>query len=311
MSASPVRRVAAIDIGTNSVLLVIADDTEHGPVPVLERATITRLGKGVDRARRLDPGAVQRTLSCLSDYAEAIREHGVETLDIVGTSAMRDAEGAEGFRRSVRDLLGVEPRTIAGSEEAALTFAGATSGLAVSGAITVFDIGGGSTEVISGSVSDGVARADEGAVSLDVGSVRMTERHVRSDPPSARELAAIRDEVRAELRSASVSPTGKLVGVAGTVTTLAAVSLGAERYDSAIVHGLRLSAETLAGVTDRLAAMPLAVRREVPGLEPARADVIVAGATIATCILESARGDSFVVSDRGVRWGLVAQLLAD
>ena len=161
-------RVAAIDIGTNSVLLLVAERRGDVIVPIVERATITRLGQGVDATRALAPEAVRRTLDCLAHYAEDIRAAGATRVGVFGTSAMRDAAGAESFRSEAKSLLGVEPRVISGREEAELTFDGATTGLDLAGSVTVVDVGGGSTEVVTGHVATGPDRA----ISLDVGSVR-------------------------------------------------------------------------------------------------------------------------------------------
>ena len=176
-------RVAAIDIGTNSVLLLIAELRDGTLVPILERAEITRLGRGVDATRTLDPDAVERTLACLASFAEDIARADVIHVAAVGTSAMRDARGGEGFRARAAEILGVEPQVISGEEEAELTFAGALSGLALRGPVTLFDLGGGSTEIIRGAA--GATDTVERAASLDIGSVRLTERHITADPPPA------------------------------------------------------------------------------------------------------------------------------
>jgi exopolyphosphatase/guanosine-5'-triphosphate,3'-diphosphate pyrophosphatase len=300
-------RVAAIDIGTNSVLLLVAEERAGRATATLERATITRLGQGVDRSRTLAPDAIERTLACLSRYADDLREAKVERLDVVGTSAMRDARGGEDFVERARAILGVAPRTIAGEDEAALTFEGALSGLDVAdgAAATVFDVGGGSTEVVRRDAGGGALAM----VSLDVGSVRLTERHVRSDPPARAELDAVRADVRAALASAPLGGAGSLVGVAGTVTTLAAYALGVAPYDGARVHGSVIERARIVAAADELAAMPLASRRALPTVDAKRADVIVAGAVIVVEVLERAGASSLVVSDRGVRWGLAQRLL--
>jgi len=395
-----VRRAAVVDIGTNSVLLTIAArttlpaDPEGAPPstprgsedpaaaprsvvervvePVLERATITRLGEGVDATRKLSPAAVDRTLECLRDYGARIREAGVDVIALVGTSALRDAQGGEAFMARAAELIGAPLEVISGQREAELTFRGALSGLDVRGPVTVFDIGGGSTEIISGDAPlPGALRANPGgpragaptlraSFSFDVGSVRLTERHVRTDPPRASELDALRKDIRALLstappalatlfraptdaegaaaqgaaaqgaaaqgaaaegtdaedlprppsshaRSAAAPPT--VVGVAGTVTTLAAVELGLEHYDPTRVHGATLSAESIDGLVTRLASLPLAERQKLPGLEPRRADVIVAGAVLCSEVLRALGAPRLVVSDRGVRWGLLDELL--
>jgi exopolyphosphatase/guanosine-5'-triphosphate,3'-diphosphate pyrophosphatase len=301
-------RVASIDIGTNSVLLLIAEERGGGLVPVLDRATITRLGQGVDRARALDPEAVARTLACLCDYAAEIARAGVTRVGAVGTSAMRDARGGEEFAEKAGQILGVVPRVISGDEEAELTFAGALAGLGIEGPVVVFDLGGGSNEMIRGRA--GTADVVERAVSLDVGSVRLTERHIRSDPPLAAELEAVRADARAALASLGAGFTcATLVGVAGTVTTLAAYALDVAPYDPARIHGARLAADDVRAATSRLAGMTLAERRSLAAIDPKRADVIVAGGLIVEEVLAFTGAAELVVSDRGVRWGLARRLV--
>jgi exopolyphosphatase/guanosine-5'-triphosphate,3'-diphosphate pyrophosphatase len=303
------RRVAAIDIGTNSVLLTIAEDAAGGPRAVLERATITRLGQGVDRSGRLADEAVDRTLACLEQYARAIVQSGVDAVDVVGTSAMRDAANSDVFVSRATAALGVTPRVVSGVEEAELTFSGALSGLQVMGSVTVFDVGGGSTEVIGAPAVSGAEGLT--GVSLDVGSVRLHERHVRTDPASADELRAVRRDVQDALARAPRPGSGStLVGVAGTVTTLAAIEQSLATYDSAKVHGARLSSASVAELATRLGGLPLKERRQLPGLEPARADVIVVGAAIVDEVVAWSGASQLVVSDRGVRWGLIQRLLA-
>ena len=300
-------RVAAIDIGTNTVLLLVAEKRDGKLVAVEEHATITRLGQGVDKTRVLAPEAVERTNACLDRYAEIVTRLGVQRTDVVGTSAMRDAGGGEAVRAHVEARFGVEARTISGEEEARLTFGGALSGLSLpEGRVVVFDIGGGSTEVVDG---DRTTRAITFAHSYDVGSVRLTERHVRSDPPSDDERAAVART--AEQAFASVPPSVRgapVVGIAGTVTTLAAVSLGMSTYDPSRVHGHVLPLAELERVVAMLARVPLDERRSIAGLEPKRADVIVAGGLIAVAFLRHVGAPSVVVSDRGVRWGLAEEL---
>jgi exopolyphosphatase / guanosine-5'-triphosphate,3'-diphosphate pyrophosphatase len=312
-------KVAAIDIGTNSVLLVIAAVEATGPRPLLERATITRMGEGVDKTRRLAPAAVERNLACLRAYAQDLRAHGSPRLDVVGTSALRDAEGARDFLDEAERILGVRPRVIAGDEEARLTFSGALSGLALRGKLLVFDIGGGSTELIvghAGSVIAGRAGSapPESRVSLDIGSVRLFERHVHHDPPLPEELAGIEADIARQLASAEplshihgAEPL-TLVGVAGTVTTLKALELGLDDYDSARVHGAVLTLSAVESLCTKLSSITLAERQRLPGLQPKRADVIVAGALIVRDLLRSASASQTTVSDRGVRFGLLAAL---
>jgi len=302
------RRIATLDIGTNTVLLLVADATAAGLVPVVERATITRLGEGVDRTRELAPAARARTLECLENYAAELGRLGVTRVAAVGTSALRDARGGGDFTREIERVLGVAPSVIGGEREAALTFRGALSGLTVSGPVTVFDVGGGSTEIVRGNSE----RVLFGATSLDIGSVRLTERHLPSDPPAASELARARDDIETALTGVVRPDRGAtLVGVAGTVTSLAAVALELDDYDPNTVHGHVLEAPTVHAITARLAQLPLAERRTVKGLDPRRADVIVAGALIVEALMAFTESTSLTVSDRGVRWGLAEELADD
>ncbi len=310
--ASASDRAAAIDIGTNSVLLSIAARGPRGPEPLLERCTITRMGEGVDKTRKLAPAAIERNLACLRAYADDLRAFEHPPLDVVGTSALRDAEGAGAFLDEAERILGKRPRVIAGEEEAALTFSGALSGLSLSGALLVYDIGGGSTELILGRAES--RAAPESRVSLNIGSVRLFERHVRGDPPSKSELRAIEANVIEELATATplAQATGApvtLVGVAGTVTTLKALELGLPAYDGTRVHGGVLSLGVVEELCERLSALSLEERKRLPGLDAKRADVIVAGAVIVREILRRAGAAQSFVSDRGVRFGLLEKLL--
>lgn len=307
-------RVATIDIGTNTVLLLVAERSQDGSLrAVLERATITRLGEGVDRTRRLSTAAIARTRECLEDYADAVRGAGTARISVVGTSAMRDAQGAEEVRDHVRALFGVDARVLDGEEEARLTFRGAMSGIALDACdeVAVFDIGGGSTEVVIGRVDAG-AQQIAFAESYDVGSVRLTERHVTHDPPTREELDAISRAARSVFANVPQLPgSGAIpVGIAGTMTTLAAVSLGLATYDGAQVHGHAMPVPELRRVVEHLAALPLEARRAVPGMEPKRADVIVAGGTLALGLLDHWSAQAARISDRGVRWGLAECLAA-
>jgi exopolyphosphatase / guanosine-5'-triphosphate,3'-diphosphate pyrophosphatase len=296
-------RVATIDIGTNTVLLLVAEGG-HGDSlrAVAERATITRLGQGVDRTRELAPDAVKRTIDCLEQYAGVVRELGVERVAVVGTSAMRDARGGEVVQQAVRTMLGVDARIISGQEEARLTFRGGLSGLPASGgSAVVFDIGGGSTEVVVGRMDPfAIAFAE----SFDVGSVRLTERH-------GADGAAIAAAAREAFAKVPTIPSGTVpVGVAGTMTTLAAVSLELEPYDGARVHGHAMTRDELEAVVEMLATLDVEERRKLPGMEPKRADVIVAGGLVALALLAQWGASRVQVSDRGVRWGLAEELAA-
>ncbi|AKT42281.1 Ppx/GppA phosphatase family protein [Chondromyces crocatus] len=308
-------RVAAIDIGTNSVLLLVAERRGADIVPLAERATITRLGQGVDATRALNTEAVERTLACLARYGEELKALGAERIEAVGTSAMRDAAGGDEFTNRAASLLGVRPRVISGLEEAELTFHGALSGLpARPGPRVVFDIGGGSTEIISSTAPHEAITA----VSLDIGSVRLTERHIHSDPPQQVELDATKADIRAQLASVprlASSTEPLLVGVAGTVTTVAALVHDVAPYDAQRIHGSQLSYEDIQRTIEQLSSIPVAARRALRALDPARADVIVAGSLIVQEILlwaghpTGAPARSIIASDRGVRWGIAHKLL--
>ncbi len=310
-SAESPRRAAAIDIGTNSVLLAIADRLDNQLVPHVERATITRLGQGVDGTRRLAPEAIERTLLCLTEYARELQAAGSPALRVVGTSAMRDAAGGAEFVTRATKILGVAPEVISGREEAELTYTGALSGLGSArgqppGDVVVFDIGGGSTEVI-------IAGSDtqKYCVSLDIGAVRLTERHVKSDPPAASDLDRLRTDIQAALGALPAAPPGsRLVGVAGTLTTLCAVSLDLVPYDAARVHGAELSLSQLQDVASRLSQLSVEQRRQIRSIEPKRADVIVAGAVIACEVMAWSNAERLTISDRGVRWGILERLLS-
>jgi exopolyphosphatase/guanosine-5'-triphosphate,3'-diphosphate pyrophosphatase len=251
-----------------------------------------------------------RTNAALDAYAAIVHRLGALRVDVVGTSAMRDAGGGDAVRAHVKATLGVDARTISGDEEARLTFAGALSGIRFEGSssarVRVFDIGGGSTEIVHGERGKGALLF---AHSYDVGSVRLTERHVKTDPPTVAEMNAIRESARASFAGVPAFQTdAPPVGIAGTMTTLAAVSLRMTDYDGARVHGLTMPVRELERVVAELAQLPLAQRSAVPGLEPKRADVIVAGGLVALAYLEHTGATQVMISDRGVRWGLAEQL---
>ena len=275
-------RVAAIDCGTNSIRLLIADvDPVAGTLVDLDRRMeVVRLGAGVDQTGEIAPEAMQRTLAATAEYAKLCRAAGVGAVRFVATSASRDARNRDEFVSGVRSILGVEPEVIAGAEEAALSFAGATVGLSAAheSPFLIVDLGGGSTEVVLGKGTV------EAALSVDIGCVRLTERHLRSDPPTAAELEAATADVDAALdRVAAVVPLAQartLVGVAGTVTTITAHVLGLSAYDPAAIHGTTLDVERVLAACDELTAMPRAARAALPYMHPGRVDVIGAGALI-------------------------------
>ncbi len=298
-------RFASIDVGTNTVLLLVAERSGAAFAPVLERAEITRLGRGVDATGRLDPSAIRETVAVLAEYVGAARALGAERIACVATSAARDASNGAEFFAAARAGAGIEPEVISGDEEARLVWTSAWRDFGAAGRpLAVLDVGGGSTEFTYG---DGPE--PRGRTSLQVGGVRLTERHVRGDPPAPSELARLRSAAREALRpiSALDAPTdgGRLVGVAGTVTTLCAVSQELPTYDPARVHGATMTLGEVEALAVRLGSLTVAERKELPGMEPKRADVILAGALVVVEGMRAAGYDRLTVSDRGVRWGLL------
>jgi len=300
------QRFASIDVGTNTVLLLVAERRAGAFVPVLERAEITRLGRGVDATGRLDPAAIRETVDVLADYARAARALGAARIVCVATSAARDASNGDEFFQAARARAALVPEVISGDEEARLVWASAWRDFGGHGdPLAVLDVGGGSTEFTFGH-----DRAPEGRASLQVGAVRLTERHVRGDPVPPEEEARLREAAREALRplagmARGRSGAGRLVGVAGTVTTLSAVLQALPTYDAARVHGASLSLEEVEALALRLASLPVAARAALPGMEPKRADVIVAGAVIVAEAMRATGFERLTVSDRGVRWGLL------
>ncbi|MDQ3957415.1 MAG: Ppx/GppA family phosphatase [Actinomycetota bacterium] len=301
-------RVAAIDVGTNSTRLLVAEEQPAGFRSLERRMTITRLGQGVESRRVLAPDAVRRTLATIADYAASCGEYGVTKLRVTGTSAVRDAHNREEFLEGVRRLTGTEPEMLSGEAEARATFLGAVSDLPEGGSVLVVDIGGGSTELIVG------VDEPERLVSLDVGCVRMLEKHLRTDPPTADELDALRADVSEALQGSfarlSVPHGARLVGVAGTVTQLAALKAGALVYDPDITHHSVLSHGDVRRLARRLESLPYEKRKRVRGLEPGRVDVIVPGAEILLCVMEAFDAAEVLVSEKDILDGLVIQLLA-
>lgn len=295
-------RVAAVDCGTNTIKLLIT-----GPDGELVREMrMVRLGQDVDRTGRLADEALQRAFAAIDEYAVLLREHGVERLRFCATSATRDAANAADFTAGVRERLGVEPEVVSGTEEAALAFAGAVRNLAEQPVtpVLVVDVGGGSTELVLGSTDV------EAAHSMDIGSVRLHERHVRCDPPTAAEVAAVLADVDAALDACPVDPAAAatVVGVAGTVTTIAAGVLDLAAYDRAAIDQAVLAVDDVRALVDRLVAMPRAERLALPWMHPGRADVIDAGALILVRVLERSGADRLVVSESdildGIAWSL-------
>ena len=307
LAAMSAGAIATIDIGTNTTLLLVARPREGGgEAEVLDQqAEITRLGRGIGTDGKLGAEGIARTLEVLRRYAEIAGAHGA-TIAAIGTEALRRAPNAADFLVPAATILGGPVEVIAGDREAELTFRSVAESFpaeVASGRVAMVDLGGGSTEVIV---------SDRGAVryrhSFPVGSVRLHERHIHHDPPAPEELAAVEqdasttlEEARRELQRA---PLGMLVGVAGTVTSLAAMSMDLSTYDPARVHGSRLASLALDAQIARLSGATQAERERMAGLDPRRADVILAGALLLREIVRMARVPEVRVSDRGIRWGL-------
>jgi exopolyphosphatase / guanosine-5'-triphosphate,3'-diphosphate pyrophosphatase len=297
--------VAAVDIGTNSVRLLITG--ENGAE--LERhMQITRLGQGVDVTGALHPDAIARTVKVLGEYGALIAKHRAGRVRAAATSAARDATNSAEFFDAAERALGTRPELLSGDDEAALSFQGATEGVDRSLApFLVVDIGGGSTEFVLGS------DRPEALISVDMGCVRMTERHLRSDPITAAELAAVDADVRAKLETVKhavpVQRARTMIGLAGTVTSIASFHLGLRRYDASKTHHARLSRTDVERAFERLKALDVAGRRSVLA-EPKRAEVIVGGAAVLVAILRELSIDALLVSETDILDGLAASLRA-
>jgi exopolyphosphatase/guanosine-5'-triphosphate,3'-diphosphate pyrophosphatase len=307
-----VTRVAAVDCGTNSIRLLVADlDATAGTLTEIDRRMeIVRLGEGVDATGRLAPEALARTFAACDTYAAVIRETGAERVRFVATSASRDVENRDEFVAGVRERLGVEPEVVTGDEEAALSFAGATRELAGSDLgrpFLVVDIGGGSTELVLGDATVEAAR------SVDVGCVRMTERHLHDDPPTAAQVAAARADIDAAIELAGqtvpLERAVTLVGLAGSVTTVAAMALDLPEYDRDRIHHAQIPAAHVHRVARTLLGMRRAERASLPFMHPGRVDVIGAGALVLSALLHRVEVDVVVVSEHdildGIAWSLV------
>ncbi|MFH8684073.1 exopolyphosphatase [Streptomyces lydicus] len=307
------KRVAAVDCGTNSIRLLVADvSPETGELKELDRRMqIVRLGQGVDRTGRLAPEALERTFAACREYAAVIKSLGAEQVRFVATSASRDAENREDFVRGVVDILGVRPEVITGDQEAEFSFNGATKELLgradLARPFLVVDIGGGSTEFVLG---DEAVRA---ARSVDVGCVRMTERHLVhgdafTDPPTARQVEAMKADIAAALDRAEetvpLREAATLVGLAGSVTTVAGIALGLDHYDSDAIHHARIPLAKVREITEHLLSSTHAERAAIPVLHPGRVDVIAAGALVLLSIMERTGAEEVVVSEHDILDGI-------
>jgi exopolyphosphatase/guanosine-5'-triphosphate,3'-diphosphate pyrophosphatase len=314
-------RAAAVDCGTNSIRLLIADiDAERRVLTDVTRdMKIVRLGEGVDRTGRLSEAAIDRTVCALRGYADQITGHGATSVRMVATSASRDAENAADFTRQVKEVLGVVPEVVSGDEEATLSFTGATRELGAGedgdeAPYLVTDIGGGSTEFASDAAGPGLAH-----ISVNIGCVRLTERHLHSDPPTADEIAATKRDIDTTLEEVAtvlsqsegvpVTTATTLVGLAGSVTTIAGIALGLDEYDSARIHHSRVSAERVHEIAERLLGQTRAERGAIGVMHPGRVDVIGGGALILDAIMTKFGFAEVLVSEHdildGIAWSLV------
>jgi exopolyphosphatase/guanosine-5'-triphosphate,3'-diphosphate pyrophosphatase len=303
-------RVAGIDCGTNSIRLLIADLPDDGGElrDVTRQMQIVRLGQGVDRTGALAPEAIERTRVALAEYADEIAAAKVDRVRMVATSATRDASNAHDFHDMVMATLGTPAEVVTGAAEAALSFSGAVIGLGpdLPRPYLVVDIGGGSTEFVVGSSTV------DAAISVDIGCVRMTERHLRDDPPTGEQIAAARLDISSTVERALSEVDGTrartVVGLAGSVTTVTAIALGLPEYDAARIHHASVSVGDVAAVTGRLLGLTRQERLAMPVMHPGRADVIGAGALILQTILERADAPAVVASEHDILDGICYSL---
>ena len=300
----PITNVAAIDCGTNSIRLLISSSSG---IELIREMEIVKLGEGVDRTKNFSPEAVARTLKALRRFKDLIDQHDVAQVRFCATSATRDAQNREIFTIPVEEILGVAPEVIVGTEEARLSFLGATAELSRELApFLVVDIGGGSTEFVLGT-SDVIA-----AISVDIGCVRMTERHFSQDPPSTDEIANARRDINKAIDRASesvaISSAKTLIAVAGTATTVAAAALHLPEYDRVQVHGARIPAERAIEISEWLLSLNHAQRAALGYMHPGRVEVIAAGSLVLAEIIKRTGAREFVASERDILDGIVATL---
>jgi exopolyphosphatase/guanosine-5'-triphosphate,3'-diphosphate pyrophosphatase len=294
------KRVAVIDVGTNSTRLLVADVVDGRVSPLERRSTVTRLGRGVDLSGHLSGEAIEDVCAAIGGYIGILEELGAETIDAIATSAVRDADNGSAFIAELRERFALSARVLDGEEEARLTYLGATSESPPSEPTLVVDIGGGSTELIVGSGSK-ISFHD----SLQAGVVRHSERHISSDPPTAGELEALATDVRGLIEDSvagGVEASGG-IAVAGTPTSLASVEMGLEPYDPSRVHGHVLALPSIQRMLSQLASLPLAERVEIPGLHPERAPTIVAGVVILVETMRAFGLDEITVSEHDILYG--------
>lgn len=310
--SSMANKAAAIDIGTNSTKMTVAGIVDGRPRIEFERSEVTRLGKGVDAAGSLQPEAIERTLAAVVRFAEEARTAGAEAIIAAGTSALRDARNGREFLDAARERARVDVEIVDGDREAQLAYKAVrydddlwgADGIDKSTGLVVFDIGGGSTELIVGG-----AQGMDRYRSLNIGAVRLTERFIKSDPPTAAEIASV-EECARKLLAEFDAPGGTpaVAGIGGTAVNIAAVLAGSR---DAEIHGRDISRADVERTRECFQQATVAERREIPGLEPERADVIVAGAVILDCLLDCFGAAAFRVSTRGLRYGLLAEYAAE
>ena len=304
-------RVAAIDVGTNTTRLLVAESVSGGYRDLDRRLLFTRLGSGVDAKGEISKPALDRTLAAIAEFCAECGEFGVEKIRVAGTSAVRDASNRDEFLEAASRLAGFEAEVLSGEEEAKLSFIGATGDLDF-GTYLVVDIGGGSTEFVFGQSDQGVQHS----ASMDVGSVRLTERHLLSDPPATEEILTMEGAIEQALDvvdkyhipNASIA---RFVGVGGTVTTLAALHAGVDEYDPTVTHHMTLTRKSIQGLYHDLAGLTVEQRMRMPALPAGRADVIVAGASILARSMARWGFSEIVVSEKDILDGLVLQMFGE
>ena len=297
-----VLRVAVVDIGTNSTRLLIGDVSGTSVTEIERRTTVTNMGRGVDHSGLICSDAVDDVCTVIGDYKSRYEEMGAERVMTIATSAVRDAVNGEAFIAELRERFGLDARLLTGEEEANLTYLGATAHRPDEGATLVFDIGGGSTELIVGSGTKVGFHT-----SLQAGTIRQSERHLTSDPPDPHELEDLADEIRNLIdRAIAADPQAKAsraIAVAGTPTSLAAIDQGLEPYDPGRVHGYHLGMKRIQRMLSRLSSLPLAERLRVPGLHPGRAPTIVAGTVILVQVMRAFKIKEIEVSELDILHG--------
>ncbi len=299
-------RVAALDVGSNSVRLLVAENAVGRPRPVASHGVVTRLAEGYEQTGKLPMQAIARTAASVAEMRGEARKRGAVMFRAVATGVVRDCDNKEDFLAHVREVSGVELELLSGKEEARLCLLGAWSSLGLGpGTQRLVDVGGGTTEIVEGSPNH-----IDVALTLPLGCVTLTEAHLRSDPPTPGDLATLREEAASRLALLGFVPRrGKVIATGGTATTLASLELSLERYSGDKINGHWLGKETLRRISARLASLSYAQRRRVRGLSPERADIIVAGTIVLEVVLEQWGAGGYVVSDGGLRHGMVVEML--